>query len=142
MLSETETRQHHIIVSLKMLVTTYPVHTVHPVKSHVDNEPGLCQSSSVRETQQMINIEVTVSETFTPSISDDKQLPANNISEIRHLPAKHMNGHLPSNNHDTDYFSHNFERDILETEDDEQAERREINPCTDQSQLTNGLKHG
>ena len=105
-----------------MLVTTYPVHNVHnPVKSHVDNEPGLCQSSSVRETQQMINIEVTVSETFTPSISDDKQLPANNISEIRHLPAKHMNGHLPSNNPDTDYFSHNFERDILETEDDEEC---------------------
>ena len=96
-----------------MLVTNYPVTKIVSSTSDSDNV-GLCHTQSTSETQETINIETTVSETFIV------------------------------NTDNTDYFSKYFEQDILEAEREEDEGRKfhEINLCG-QSHLTNGaLKHG
>ena len=69
-----------------MLVTNYPVTKIVSSTSDSDNV-GLCHTQSTSETQETINIETTVSETFI------------------------------ANTDNTDYFSKHFEQDILEAED-------------------------
>ena len=74
-----------------MLVTNYPVTNnkiVGSVSSDNSDNIGLCHTQSTSETQETINIETTVSETFIANTTDN-----------------------------TDYFSKHFEQDILEAED-------------------------
>ena len=69
--------------------------------------PALCSVSNTSMTQEMINIETTVSETFTPNKNDN------------------------DNDDTSDYFSTHFENDIQKvgTENDTESEILPVNKC-------------
>ena len=69
--------------------------------------PALCSVSNTSMTQEMINIETTVSETFTPNKNDN------------------------DNDDTSDYFSTHFENDIQKvgTENDTDSETHPDNKC-------------